>query len=201
MKFKFLKIAILLIFAFAFFHLATEDGAFSTRTKIYRLLLTKNLEEIRDDYTKKSCNQFSEEEKSRGYFEAFVTGYCQPKLEDFTKRSDFLCAVALNCSCPNGREALKNCSFRSLSWAGCLDFDETSVDYCHQTASTVEPEAGHIAADWNCFAPNSTITLNDNDYLVTDKGGIIKGRRFDIWFDDCSQASKANGIYQVKIPK
>lgn len=198
---KIIKILGLLSLAFLIFHLTTQDGAYYSRFKMYRLLLTKPLDEIRNDYAKKSCQNFSEQEKKDGHFEAFVTGYCKPQSKDFQTRQNFLCSVALNCSCPNGKETEKNCSSSSLQWQGCKDFNESEVDYCHQTASTLKPEIGHIAADWDCFAKNSEIEIDSKKYSVTDKGGIIKGRRFDIWFDDCSEAEKATGIYNVKTPQ
>lgn len=198
---KILKIFFIIIIAFLIFHLVTQEGIYSSRFKMYRLLLTKPLDEIRNDYTKKSCQVFSDQEKNDGYFEAFVTGYCKPQAKDWQERKNFLCSVALNCSCPNGKETDKNCSSSSLSWQGCKEFDETTIDYCHQTASTLKPEAGHIAADWSCFSKNSEIEIDHQKYNVTDKGGIIKGRRFDIWFNDCSEAEKSTGIYKVKIPE
>jgi 3D (Asp-Asp-Asp) domain-containing protein len=201
MHLKIIKIISIAALAFLIFHLVTQDGVYSSRFKMYRLLLTKPLDEIRNDYAKKSCQIFSQHEKNDGYFEAFVTGYCKPKTSDFQERKNFLCSVALNCSCPNGTEKEKNCSSSSLSWQGCKEFDDTKVDYCHQTASTLKPEAGHIAADWGCFAKNSEVEIDNKKYSVTDKGGIIKGRRFDIWFDTCSEAEKTTGIYKVKIPK
>ncbi len=197
---KIIKLLLLCVIAFAIFHLVTQDGAYWTRFKMYRLLLTKPLDEIRNDYAGRSCTVFSETEKQTGTFEAFVTGYCKPKASDFPTRHDFLCSTSLNCSCPDGKETDKNCSSTSLSWQGCKDFDDTKIDYCHQTASTLKPEAGHIAADWSCFAKNSEIEIEGKKYSVTDKGGLIKGRRFDIWFDSCSEAEKTTGIYKVKIP-
>lgn len=197
---RFIEIAAIILIALAAYHLATPEGAYGSRFKLYRLLLTKPLEEIRGDYAAKSCNVFSSQEKEKGYFEAFVTGYCKPRSTDFKERQEFLCSVALNCSCPNGKVAENNCASSSLSWRGCKDFDESKTAYCHQTASEVEPEAGHLAADWGCFAKNSLVEIDGKSYTVTDKGGLIKGRRFDLWFDDCQAAAKATGIYKVKLP-
>ena len=96
---------------------------------------------------------------------------------------------------------LNDCtSNNSFSWSSCLDFADQEIDYCHQTASQIQPQAGHVAADWHCFEPNSIININNSDYIVTDKGSAITGRRFDIWFDDCQDALKVLGIYPVKIP-
>lgn len=195
-----IKVIFLIGIAYLVFHLITQDGIYSARFKMYRLLLTKPLDEIRSDYAEKSCMVFNDQEKKDGYFEAFVTGYCKPQAKEFQERKNFLCSVALNCSCPNGKETEKNCASSSLSWQGCKEFDDKNTEYCHQTASTIKPEAGHIAADWGCFAKNSELEIDNKKYNVTDKGGIIKGRRFDIWFNSCSEAEKSTGIYKVKIP-
>ncbi len=198
---KIIEIILLIIIAYGVFTLVAKDGSQWTRFKMYRLLLTKSLDEIRNDYAAKDCRAFSKEEKETGYFEAFVTGYCKPKAADFETRKQFLCSVALNCSCPNGKTQETDCSSSSLRWQGCADFNEATSDYCHQTASEIKPEAGHVAADWKCFAENSNVEIDGKKYTVTDKGGIIKGRRFDVWFENCSEAEKATGIYKVKIPK
>lgn len=195
-----LKIFLLVFFAYVVFIFVAEDGSQWTRFKLYRMLLTKPLDEIRNDYAAQSCAAFAPEEKAAGSFEAFVTGYCKPRAHDFESREAFLCSVALNCSCPDGKNSEKNCASSSLSWQGCKDFNEAKSEYCHQTASEIKPEAGHVAADWKCFAKNSTVEIDGKEYQVTDKGGLIKGRRFDIWFDDCAEAEKATGIYKVKIP-
>lgn len=195
-----IKIIALLILALAVFQLTARDGAYWTRFKLYRLLLTKPLDEIRADYAARSCSDFSAEEKLAGSFEAFVTGYCKPKPAEFADRQAFLCSVALNCSCPKGKVTEANCSSSSLKWQGCRDFDEKTLPYCHQTASTVEPEPGHVAADWKCFPKNSLVDIDGKSYTVTDKGGLIKGRRFDLWFEDCEQVTKTTGIYKVKLP-
>lgn len=196
---KIVKILIVIILAFIIFSLLTPDGYFGSRFKLYRLLLTSSLEEIRNDYANQPCDSFSETEKKEGQFEAFVTGYCKPQAADFESRNDFLCSVALNCSCPNGKIEEKNCHSSSFRWQGCKDFNNQQVDYCHQTASTVKPEAGHVAADWKCFDMNSQVEIDKKIYTITDRGGLIKGRRFDIWFDDCSEAEKTTSIYKVKI--
>lgn len=196
-----IKIIIVLLLGYLAFQLVAQDGAYWTRFKLYRQLLTKPLDEIRNEYANRPCDFFSEQEKQEGHFEAFVTGYCKPQATDFGNRQDFLCSTALNCSCPNGLAADKNCHASSFSWQGCQEFDDQNSDYCHQTASTVKPEAGHVAADWSCFQKNSQLEIDGHPYTITDKGGLIKGRRFDIWFDDCTEAEKATGIYRVKIPQ
>jgi len=195
-----LKILVTIIIGYGVFLITTEEGAYWTRFKFYRLLLTKPIEKIRDDYSAKDCTKFSSEEKINGYFEAFVTGYCKPKAVDYKQREDFLCAIALNCSCPYGINEKETCSSNSLSWQACNNFDDKIVMYCNKTASSLEPEDGHVAADWKCFPKGTALEIENKIYKVTDKGGVIKGRRIDIWFNDCEKALEATGIYKVNIP-
>lgn len=198
---KILKILIVAAIGYGVFLITTEDGAYWTRFKLYRLLLTKPIEKIREDYSKKDCKTFSEKEQLDGYFEAFVTGYCKPKASNYKADKDFLCAVALNCSCPKGKNDKSECSSNSLNWKACNAFNDLTTSYCDQTASGLKPVAGHVAADWSCFPQNTSLDIEDKTYKVTDKGGVIKGRRIDIWFDDCDEALKATGIYKIKVPK
>ncbi len=198
---KIIKIVIAAALGYVVFLATTEDSGSWTRVKFYRQLLTKPIEQIRDEYANKSCKQFSVAEKNNAYFEAFVTGYCKPQASKYEERKQFLCSVALNCSCPTGKNNAEDCSSTSLSWKACNDFDETKTPYCHQTASTLEPKAGHVAADWSCFPKGTSLNIENETYKVTDRGGVIKGRRIDIWFDDCDDALKATGIYRVTIPK
>lgn len=195
-----LKLLIVIAIGYGVFLVTTEDGAYWTKFKLYRLLITKQLEEIRSDYSNQSCRDFSAAEEANNYFEAFVTGYCRPKASEFASRKEFLCAVALNCSCPKGLDQSSSCSSNTLNWKQCADFDDTKTNYCNQTASTLEPSAGHVAADWNCFPKDTVLKIEGTPYRVTDKGGVIKGRRIDIWFDSCADALKATGIYKVTIP-
>jgi 3D (Asp-Asp-Asp) domain-containing protein len=164
-------------------------------------LLFNSLDQVRQDYASRSCSQFSAQELTSGQFDALVTGYCKPQAGDFANRSDFLCAVALNCSCPNGRDETAGCALgQSFVWSPCKEFDDKTIEYCHQTASQTKPQAGTLAADWSCFPKNSLININGHDYQVTDKGSAIKGRRFDIWFDNCQDAFQVMGIYKIAIP-
>lgn len=172
------------------------------KIKLFQHLFFNSLDKVRQDYASRSCVAFSPTEIKQGYFEALVTGYCKPQAANFANRSDFLCAVGLNCSCPNGRNDTAGCALgESFVWSPCQEFDDQTVSYCDQTASQTKPQAGTVAADWSCFPKNSTINIDKKNYLVTDKGSAIKGRRFDIWFDDCRDAFKVLGIYKIAIPK
>ncbi len=171
------------------------------KLKLLAKLIKQPLDVIRLDYAKQNCHIFSQTEKNQGYFDAFVTGYCKPLAKEFNNRQDFLCAVGLNCSCPNGLEENNSCSVTGpFSWSACKDFNDKKTDYCNQTASMSKPGSGQVAADWSCFPEGSNIVIDNRSYLVTDKGSAITGRRFDIWFDNCTDAFKATGIYQIKLP-
>jgi len=171
------------------------------KIKLLPLLVKQPLDKIRLEYAKKDCRNFSQTEIDQGYFDAFVTGYCKPINNNYSNRQDFLCAVGLNCSCPNGREGTNDCAITGpLSWASCKEFDDKQTDYCDLTASNTKPQPGQVAADWSCFPAKSTITIDGRNYLVTDKGSAITGRRFDIWFTNCEDAFKATGIYKVRLP-
>ena len=172
------------------------------KLKLFGQLLTRSLEDVRTDFSSRSCQEFSPREIKQGSFDALVTGYCKPRAQDFENRSDFLCAVGLNCSCPNGRDESAGCALGgSLSWSPCRDFDETKIDYCHLTASQTTPQAGDTAADWHCFSAGSTVNINDQTYRITDRGSAITGRRFDLWFDNCQDAFKVLGIYKISLPQ
>jgi 3D (Asp-Asp-Asp) domain-containing protein len=190
--------SLIIISSFVFWYRFHNLHRFRLLTK---MISGNSLDEIKADYAQRNCREFSDSEINQGRFEALVTGYCRPQASDFPQRADFLCAVGLNCSCPAGREPSNNCALNSVSaWSACLDFNDQTSDYCHQTATLAKPGPGQIAADWSCFAPKSTLSIDGHDYLVTDKGSAIKGRRFDIWFDNCDQAFQATGIYDVVIP-
>lgn len=168
------------------------------RIKLAQKLLTKSLSEVQEEFASMDCKKFTDKEKAQG-FEALVTAYCRPEPSEFDNREDFLCAVGLNCSCPNGRVASKDCHSSSLSWSSCVDFNDKEASYCHKTASQVAPEKGQVAADWSCFPKGTNIKIGENKYTVTDKGSAIKGRRFDIWIASCRDTIKKTGIYQVKF--
>lgn len=167
------------------------------RIRLAQKLITKSLSDVQSEYSQMDCLAFTDDEEKKG-FEALVTFYCRPKAEDFIERHDFLCAVGLNCSCPNGRVADQDCKSSSLGWSSCVDFDDKNAAYCHQTASQVEPGSGQAAADWSCFPKGSKVTIGDKEYAITDKGSVIKGRRFDVWVDDCDDSINKTGIYKVK---
>lgn len=194
-------IIIIIIFLIITLSLLLASPWQGPKIKLFGKLLTKSLENVREDYAKKSCSEFSKQEVKQGYFEALVTGYCKPDPRNFKNRDDFLCAVGLNCSCPNGRDEAVGCALGgSLTWSPCKEFDDQATPYCHQTATGAEPRPGDVAVDWNCWSKNSQVNINGQNYHVTDKGSAITGRRADIWFTNCQDAFKVIGIYKIKLP-
>ena len=146
----------------------------------------------------------SDAEKTGG-FKIQATAYCQPKTtsnygENTAERKKFLCNIGLNCSCPSSRNSTNDCSnSKGFSWSSCNDFNDKTVAYCNATAGGGQPGAGQIAADWSCFNKNSSLCINGTNYTVTDKGGAIKGRRADIWVNNCNDAGAYTGTFDAKV--
>lgn len=159
------------------------------------------LAEEQEKYSAQGCP--SETEKIGG-FTAFATAYCRPRTStnygDATaQRKDFLCSVGLNCRCPSGRSSTNDCrNGKGFGWKSCLDFNDKTTAYCDQTANGGAPASGQVAADWSCFNKNSSVCINGTTYSVTDQGSAIKGRRFDIWVNDCSAAGAYTGEVNAK---
>ncbi|MFA6322610.1 MAG: 3D domain-containing protein [Candidatus Buchananbacteria bacterium] len=136
-------------------------------------------------------------EKEDG-FTALATGYCKPERSNYGSDHDFLCAVGLNCECPAGRNEKDDCNSSSMTWKSCKSFDASTTNYCDKTASGASPQVGQVAAD-SCFAFGSQICLGGKTYTVTDRGGKIKGKHFDIFSSSCDQAMQVTGKYETKV--
>lgn len=196
---KFLyTIIILLVITAAFFYSTNFFATNKPRIKLFLKTLHKSFAEVQAEFAGLNCKNLNEAEKTNG-FDGLVTAYCQPKSQSFATRQEFLCSVGLNCSCPKGRSKTKDCQSSTLSWSSCLDFNDKNISYCDQTADQSSPDAGQVAADWACFPKKSIVNIGGLDYTVTDKGSAIKGRRFDIWVNDCQEVDKKTGIYTIKI--
>ena len=80
--------------------------------------------------------------------------------------------------------------------AGISKGSFTATAYClkGRTAMGHGVRRGIIAADPRLLRLGSKVTLNagaySGQYLVSDTGGGIKGRRIDIWMASCSEARK-----------
>lgn len=163
----------------------------------------KKLDELQEQYSA-SCP--TEDEQKNGYT-ALTTGYCKPKAaasdisNGYYASMSFLCKVGLNCTCPNGQYTNdgRTCG-DSYKWYPCKQFS-TSQSYCNKTAAGGAPAAGQVAADWGCAGINkfSKLCINGKTYQVTDQGGAIKGKRIDIFVNDCAGAGSVTGEKSVKI--
>lgn len=162
------------------------------------------LEEVEKKFATAGCP--TAEELKSGYT-AFTTAYCkpQPKSGDvmggYYASLDFLCRVGLNCTCPAGSDTSqgKICG-RQNKWCPCKRFP-VSQDYCDKTKSGTRPAFGQVAADMSCsgLGAGTMICINGQTYTITDTGGAIKGKRIDIFVENCDQAGAYTKQQTVKI--
>lgn len=127
----------------------------------------------------------------------YATGYYKPEWKD---SDTFRCIVAMQCTCPNGRDSTKNCNkLYGKTYPGyqpCNKF-EASVPYCN----TQKLEAESTIAGPPCAnLPKGTkVCFRGKTYTITDRGGGIKGRRIDIWTGtDLNKAMAVTGIGKLK---
>lgn len=124
----------------------------------------------------------------------YATGYYKPAYN--ANDPNFWCVIAMQCSCPNGRDTTKNCDHlygKSFpGYAPCKPFD-ANTPYCNLTASGIPPEIGDIAGP-NCsnLPPFTKVCFKGKTYRITDKGGGIQGKRIDIWSGNDLEAAKAH---------
>lgn len=192
-----------LIIALSSFMILYQINPKLTMFKPLEIKNVKKLDELQRQYSA-SCP--TEDEQKNGYT-AFTTGYCKPEASasdisnGYYTGTNFLCKVGLNCTCPNGQNTAggRTCG-SSYAWYPCKQFS-VSQSYCNQTASGGEPSSGQVAADWNCAGINkfTTLCIDGKIYQVTDQGGAIKGKRIDIFVDDCDDAGSVTGEKSVKI--
>ncbi len=148
-----------------------------------------------ENYKQQSCDRSI---FSGGPVEFFTTGYYKPPYENSQK---FFCNMGLQCSCPPGSTQMdankKLCKHNNKY---CSPFP-IGTPYCNETASGVEPQIGHIAADKSCFNFGDKVCLGGKITLtVTDRGKEIKGRRIDIWSgDDRNAALAKTGVVLVTL--
>jgi hypothetical protein len=182
-----------------------------------------------------SCDGLAE---SGEEFEAFFTSYYVPApygdgwasgykgrastvegipLND--KLKDFFCAVAMECSCPNGE---KDNSYKCYAktgvfakggardgWWPCKAFSE-GTEYCGTTDRLADGQLRYrpgetVAADCNCTTHRAgsckiEVTMRDGSkktLQITDTGSGIRGRRFD-YFTTVG-GEKLSGVFIVKF--
>jgi 3D (Asp-Asp-Asp) domain-containing protein len=125
---------------------------------------------------------------------AQITSYCKPQRSDREYRSDdeFYCDLAMQCTCPAGRDQSKVCNPGRREWHPCNPFDYQNTPYCNQTASGQPPGTGLVAADLSCYPMGSKVCIEGSTYEVGDIGGWIDGDHFDLWNEDCDVARGVN---------
>jgi hypothetical protein len=128
----------------------------------------------------------------------YATGYYKPAWED---SDTFRCIVAMQCSCPSGRDLTKNCDqlygTTDPGYHPCNSFPSTTP-YCNKAANGQAPQLGNIAGPSNCngnLPLGTQVCFKSKTYTITDAGGSIQGRRLDIWNgDSLANALQSTGI-------
>ncbi|MFZ2310197.1 MAG: hypothetical protein WAW11_01500 [Patescibacteria group bacterium] len=139
---------------------------------------------------KYSQNCATDEELAKGVT-FYATGYYKPTYN--ASDPNFWCIIAMQCSCPNGRDTSKNCDKlygkTFPGYAPCKPF-EANTPYCNLTSNGTAPQIGTIAGpDCGNLPPNTKVCFKGTTYTITDKGGGIKGKRIDIWSGNSLQTA------------
>ena len=93
------------------------------------------------------------------------------------------------------KKLVKKTGSSSAAGAGASKGSFVATAYCLQgrTAMGHGVRRGIIAADPRVLKLGSRITISggySGSYLVSDTGGMIKGKRLDIWMPSCSEARR-----------
>lgn len=171
------------------------------------IIKRKSLEDLAVGRRNNSANTYKNSgcasmEELKAGVSFYATGYYKPAYEP--EDPDFWCIIAMQCTCPNGRDTTKNCDRlygkTFPGYAPCKDFGP-DTPYCNLTASGIPPEIGDIAGpDCNELPPYTKVCFKGKTYRITDKGGGIKGKRIDIWSGtDYAQALAHTGVGTLTI--
>jgi len=121
----------------------------------------------------------------------------------------FFCAVGMDCSCPQGYETSLRCyadagtysaAGSERGWSPCKPFSKTTP-YCDNAGKKMIPNQT-VAADNECFTTAGDCQIRVDgifDLTITDTGGAIQGRRFDLYTDVNSSPLFETGIHHVKV--
>ena len=94
------------------------------------------------------------------------------------------------------KKLVKTTAMVSASGKGASRGSFSATAYClsGKTAMGQRVRRGIIAADPRVLRLGSTVTIANGayagQYLVSDTGGRIKGKKIDIWVPNCSEARK-----------
>lgn len=154
--------------------------------------LNQTEQTLENQYRTAKCPTSTELEAGVGFF---TTGYYKPGYGEEGYGQDFLCNVAMQCSCPNGTTGKKSCSNSAGSWAPCVEFSE-STPYCNATSSGAEPVALKTAATSSCLPLGTVFKVfgstvpgaDETIWTAQDTGGWIQGRRIDLFTGEGSEA-------------
>lgn len=162
---------------------------------ISRIDLLTGLSKSRNNSTEekfKNATCATNEELKKGV-EFYATGYYKPAYNK--SDPDFFCIIAMQCSCPKGRNLSKTCDIYKKTYPNyhpCNEFD-ANTPYCNMTSSETTPEIGDIAGPPCPNLPEGTLVCyKGKTYKITDRGGGITGRRIDIWSGSDLKAAYAN---------
>jgi len=183
------------------------------------ILENPGLKSTADEYKIMSCPSSAE---LLAGVKFFTTGYYKPNFEDKERYQSFWCNIAMQCSCPNGREVEYSCQSGTMKWQPCKKFNN-DVPYCNaaaemrtpppppgQTTPTKTPEPWVTVAQKGCNMTGTVLKVfgskqdgvNTAVWYVHDTGGAITGRRIDLYFGQgpsaYQQAVKSTGIVTVK---
>ena len=93
---------------------------------------------------------------------------------------------------------------RAKAAAGATTFIANAYCQSGRTQSGLRTKPGMIAADPRVLPLGSQVRIEGGKavqsgvYTVTDTGGVVKGRRLDIYMPNC-RAAKAFGVQRVRV--
>lgn len=115
----------------------------------------------------------------------------QPKTEDIITDSTLVTNLQ-----QDGKKLVKPTGSSKAVGAGASKGAFSATAYCLQgkTAMGHGVRRGIIAADPRVLKLGSRVTISagawSGTYLVSDTGGVIKGKKIDIWVPGCAEARK-----------
>lgn len=125
--------------------------------------------------------------------EFFATAYYKPAYDEKVNYKSFWCNIGMQCSCPGstGRSETDICTVPSgYSWGACNYFPE-GTPYCNHMKykKDSEPEPFVSAAVSTCISPGTLFKVfgsgngktESATWRADDKGGLINGRRIDLF--------------------
>ncbi|MCX6740264.1 MAG: 3D domain-containing protein [Candidatus Parcubacteria bacterium] len=138
--------------------------------------------------------------RSQTSFQVFFTNYYMPKYGESYGGNDFFCNVAMQCSCPKGKDPSRQCHYKN-PYTPCAYFPADTA-YCTHTASGNPPVANQtIAADASCFnyGCKFKISGNNNEYIIQDTGSWVHGTHMDLFVGYRDNLNQIAGVYTITL--